>query len=240
MNDEPEEHAPMAEHSAKQARALAVSTSLPGKLSRRLVWRLIRAVIYPYFRASRTGAHHLDTPGPLILAPVHRSNLDSLLVAGLSKRMMYALSKESLFSPAPLGWVIASLGGFPVNRGAADRKALKSAQLLLEQGLPIIVFPEGTRQTGGQLGEIFDGAAFLSARTGAKVVPIGIAGTEDAMPPGARFPRRTRVALVAGEPLDAPVSETGRVSLTQRRAFTARLAESLQLAFDQAEASRAP
>jgi 1-acyl-sn-glycerol-3-phosphate acyltransferase len=207
---------------------------------RACVWHLIRWVLYPYFRVRGRGAHHLETPGPLVLAPVHRSNLDSLMVAVQTKRMVYALGKESLFSPSALGWVMAALGAFPVNRGAADREALRSAQMLLESGAAVLVFPEGTRQTGETVGEVFDGAGFLAARTGARVVPVGVAGTEASLPPGARFPRRTRVAVVTGAPLDPPTSPTGRVSTKARRAFTERLALELQEVFDEARAEAEP
>ena len=50
-----------------------------------------------------------------------------------------SFSREVFFS-----WIMAALGGVPVNRGAADRDALKAAQSLLEKGASIIVFPEGT------------------------------------------------------------------------------------------------
>ncbi len=217
-----------------QTRALEITASRSGRAFRRCVWHLIRWILYPWFRVRGRGAEHLDTPGPLILAPVHRSNLDSLILATQTERMMYALGKESLFTPAPLGWVMAALGAFPVHRGAADREALRSAQLLLERGKAVIVFPEGTRQSGSTVGEIFDGATFLAARTGAKVVPVGIAGTEAALPPGARRPRRTRVAIITGEPLAPPATESGRLSLAKRRAFSAALAEALQRALDEA------
>lgn len=217
-----------------QAKALAITSSRAGKLFRLGVWHLLRLIFRGYFKARMHGAHHLDTPGPVIVAPVHRSNLDAPLVAILSKRMIYALGKKSLFTSPVFGWIVAALGAFPVNRGAADRDALRAAQDLLEEGAAIIVFPEGTRQTGTEVAEVFDGAAFLSARTGAPVVPIGIAGTGDAMPPGAKFPRRTQVAVVVGAPMEPPRSDTGKVSLKQRRAFTADLRNALQRVLDEA------
>lgn len=218
-----------------QAKALAVTASRSGRAFRLGIWHLLRVGLRGYFRIRTHGAHHLDTPGPLIIAPVHRSNLDAPIVATRTKRMIYALGKRSLFSSPAFGWIVAALGAFPVNRGAADRDALRAAQELLEDGGAIIVFPEGTRQVGTDVGEVFDGAAFLSARTGAPVIPIGIAGTEAAMPPGARFPRRTRVAVAIGAPIEPLRSESGKVSLKQRRAFTADLKAALQQVFDEAQ-----
>lgn len=218
-----------------QARALEIATSRSGAFVYGLAKVLIRGVLYRWFRLVARGRDHLDTEGPLVIAPVHRSNLDAPLIAALATRPFKSLAKESLFSPAPVGWLMSALGGFPVERGAADRDALRAAQELLEAGEAIIVFPEGTRQTGDRVADVFDGAAFLAARTGAKVVPVGIAGTEAAMPPGARFPRRSKVAVVVGEPLEAPDTGGKRLSLSNRRDYAAELTRRLQDAFDEAQ-----
>lgn len=218
-----------------QARALEIAASRPGAFVYGTARVLITNILYRLFRLVARGTEHLDTEGPLVIAPVHRSNLDAPLVAALAKRPYKSLAKESLFSPAPLGWVMSALGGFPVERGAADREALKAAQGLLEAGEAIIVFPEGTRQTGNRVGEAYDGPAFLAARTGAKVVPVGIAGTEAAMPPGAKLPRRSKVAIVVGEPIDPPDTGGKRLSLSKRREYTAELSARLQDVFDEAQ-----
>ena len=222
--------------SEAQQKAIAVNRSKAGRAFYRVFGMILRGIVFRFFRLRHRGAAHLETPGPLVLAPVHRSNLDAPLIGALSGRPCTALAKESLFTSRPFAWVISALGAFPVTRGTADREALRAAQDLLEAGASMVVFPEGTRQSGELVGELFDGPAFLAARTGAKVVPIGVAGSEGAMPSGARFPRRSRVAIVVGEPMDPPSSETGRVSLSQRRAFTAELHARLQLAFDEAQA----
>ena len=218
-----------------QARALEIAASRPGAFVYGTARVLITNILYRLFRLVARGTEHLDTEGPLVIAPVHRSNLDAPLVAALAKRPYKSLAKESLFSPAPLGWVMSALGGFPVERGAADREALKAAQGLLEAGEAIIVFPEGTRQTGNRVGEAYDGPAFLAARTGAKVVPVGIAGTEAAMPPGAKLPRRSKVAIVVGEPIDPPDTDGKPLSLSKRREYTAELSARLQDVFDEAQ-----
>ncbi len=99
----------------------------------------------------------------------------------------------------------------------------------------MIVFPEGGRKYGNEVCDLFDGAAWLSARTGAPVVPIGVAGTEKALPQGAKFVYRSRVEIVVGEPLPAPKGTDGkRVGREQLRAFTAELTTRLQEAQDTA------
>jgi len=193
----------------------------------------IRSVLHRYFRVRIIGRENLDTPGPVIIAPSHRSNLDAPMLGAVPDWRVRSLSKESLFNNPVFAWIIMSLGSFPVKRGAADREAMRTAAELLTAGESLLVFPEGTRQSGNQIAEVFDGTAYLAAKGRASIVPVAIAGTEDAMPPGAKFPRRTTVTIVIGEPISAPVSE-GRVKRSELAALTLRLKAALQEAFDTA------
>ncbi len=197
----------------------------------RVVRFLIRVVLFRWFRLQARGAEHLSLAGPVIVAPVHRSGLDSPLIAGLTSRRLRALGKESLFVSPVSAWVCAALGAIPLRRGEADRVAMRSARDLLDLGEMMIVFPEGTRQTGKRVAGVFDGMSYLASKTGASIVPIGIAGTEEAMPSGAKFPRRSRVAIVVGQPIPAPQGRVSRPALT---AFSADVTERLQASFDEA------
>ena len=203
----------------------------------RTVRGFLRRVVNPFLRLRSENSEVLNLPGATILAPVHRSHLDSPLIATLSKRRIRALGKESLFTTPGVSYVCAALGAIPVRRGEADRDALKAALGLLKSGETMIVFPEGGRQYGDQVGELFDGAAWLSARSGARVIPIGIAGTEGAMPQGAKRLHRSTVAIVCGEPLDPPQGDDGRrANRDQLQLFTKQLAADLQKAQDRAVA----
>lgn len=201
----------------------------------KVVVTFIRRVMNPYFKVEVHGhVDNLKVDGPLILAPVHRSNLDSMLVAGASTRRCRALAKHTMFNNKPFAWLIASLGAFPVERGTADREALRAARMLLDNGEAMFVFPEGTRQEGTQVGEIYDGVAYLAAKTGANVVPVGIAGTGEAMGKGTKFPKRVKVVMQVGE-LMAPPSATGkRVTVSDRARFSEQLGHTLQELMDEA------
>lgn len=221
------------EHGELTEWALGVMRSRTGNFAFRFIVGLINLFLRPFLRCRIEGLDNLKTPGPLVVAPVHRSNLDAALLGSASPRRLLALAKDSMFKRrrGP-GWVFAALGSYPVRRGAADRDALATSQELLEQGEALLVFPEGTRGSGPELGELFDGPAFLAARARAKVVPVGIAGTEEALPSGAKFLRRRRVTIIVGEPMDPPGDGTGRVSLPARRRWTAELSTELQRLFD--------
>ena len=174
----------------------------------KVVVTFIRKIMNPYFKVEVHGlVENLNVEGPLILAPVHRSNLDSMLVAGASSRRTRALAKHTMFDKQPFAWLVASLGAFPVERGTADREALRAARMLLDNGEAMFVFPEGTRQEGQKIGDIYDGVAYLAAKTGAQVVPVGIAGTGQAMAKGTKFPKRVKVIMEVGEIMQPPNPE---------------------------------
>jgi len=196
---------------------------------------LVRCLLWPYLRTRVSGREHIPPDGPVILAPVHRSNLDSLMLSPLTRRRLRALAKESLFEAAPMAWLLASLGAFPVRRDSADRESMRIARELLAEENLLLVFPEGTRHEGDRVAELFDGTAWLAARTGSRVVPVGIAGTGDAMPTGARLPRPAKVRMVVGPAIPPPEPKASRSAL---RAWTEGLASALQAAQDEAVGGR--
>jgi 1-acyl-sn-glycerol-3-phosphate acyltransferase len=177
----------------------------------------------------------LSVDGPVIIAPVHRSLLDIPIIGAASNRRVRSLAKIDLFSPPPLAWFLSCLAGYPVRRGTADREALKISIEMLERGEMMVVYPEGTRGSGPDVDEIFDGAAYLAGKTGARVVPVGIAGTEAAMPPHKSVPQLTKVVIHVGEPM-APPGSGGRVTKSERTEFSAKLRVELQKLFAAARA----
>jgi len=186
------------------------------------------------------GAEHLPAAGPYVLAPVHRSNVDWLVVARVTRRRLRYLVKGEVWKVKAVGRLLELLGTFPVHRGAADREALNRSLEVLAAGEPLVVFPEGTRGSGPVVGELREGAAYLALRAGVPVVPVGIGGLERSMPRGAKFPRPVRVRIVVGAPVvpDAPPARgegRARISRSATHAFSERLRQAIQAAFDAAE-----
>ncbi|MCU1370783.1 MAG: putative acyltransferase [Ilumatobacteraceae bacterium] len=191
-----------------------------------------------WFRVSAKGRPNVPAEGAFILAPVHRSNLDFALVLICTKRRMRYLAKDSLWKNQGF-WakVFTALGGIPVARGTADRAALTTCIEVLEAGEPLVMFPEGTRQHGPVIEELFDGPAFVQSRTGVPIIPVGIGGSETAMPKGAKIPKPQKVTVLIGpalEPSDAIGPKAKRAAI---RARTAELHEVVQALFDEAQAS---
>ena len=205
-----------------------------------LLYGVVRAALVGlckvWFRVSATGKEHIPAEGPFLLAPVHRSNLDFALVLVCTRRRMRYLAKDSLWKGGGF-WakLFTALGGIPVARGTADREALRTCIEVLEAGEPLVIFPEGTRQHGPVVEDLFDGPAFVQSRTGVPMVPVGIGGSEGAMPKGSKFIKPKKVSLVIGPAL-APIEADGpKARRSAVRERTAELKPILQDLFDQAQ-----
>jgi 1-acyl-sn-glycerol-3-phosphate acyltransferase len=224
----------------------AVIAAAPSRLS--LAWyRLARGVVElfcrTYFRVEIRGRDHVPSSGSYVIAPVHRSIVDTLLAGCLTRRRIRFMGKDSLWKYRWAGEFLSSLGAFPVHRGSPDREALRRCEAALRGGEPVVLFPEGTRQSGPTVQPLFEGAAFVAARAGVPIVPVGIGGSEWAMPKGKRGIRPVKVAMVVGPPLAAPARPAGsRVSRRAVAETSAALHQQLQALFDEAltRAGRSP
>jgi 1-acyl-sn-glycerol-3-phosphate acyltransferase len=189
-----------------------------------------------YFRLEVHGAANVPVDGPFVLAPVHRSNLDFILASTVWPRRMRYMGKASIWRSPALGRLVSVLGGFPVHRGTADREALRTCLAVIENGEPVVMFPEGTRRSGDVVEDLFDGPAYVAARTGVPLVPVGIGGSEAAMPVGARMIAPRKIVLVVGPPIHPPRGDgSGRVKRRVVRELTEQLRAEVQRLFDEAQ-----
>jgi len=196
----------------------------------------IRTAIRIWFRPRVVGRANVPAEGPVLLAPVHRSFADFVFPLLLTDRKLFYMGKDTLWRSRTFGRLLSLLGAFPVHRQAADREALARAEEVLRQGQVLVLFPEGTREEGAVVGHLHEGAAFLAARTAAPIVPVGIGGSDRAMPPGRLVARPLRVTVVAGPALPAPTLPEGarRVPLGQVRRATEELRLAIQAVYDEA------
>ena len=204
----------------------------------RVLRLLVRGLNRLLFRTTVEGEALVPADGPVIIAPIHRSFIDFFVVSEVTRRKLHYMAKDSLWKRPRFGRFLLSIGAFPVHRESTDREALRRAQNVLEAGEVLILFPEGARRTGEAVGELHEGAAFLAARTGATIVPVGIGGTISVMPKGTRYPRPSKVHLIVGEPLAPPArSAGGRVPRSQVHQLTEDLRASIQDLYERAVAT---
>ena len=228
----------------RSARPKAAAAPFEPDPRRSFGYRIARAVfisiVGAWFRPLVAGRDNVPPSGPVILAPVHRSFADFAFSAFLTRRKLFFMAKDDLWKSAALGRLLLVLGCFPVHREGADREAMRRAESVLERGQVLVLFPEGTRKEGPRIESLHEGAAFLAARTGAAMVPVGIAGSDVAMPKGRLVPRPLRIDVVAGTPVTAPErNASGHVRRSALRATTDALREAMQAAYDDARDRRA-
>lgn len=206
------------------------------RLSYGIVRGLILLVAKVLGRVRIVGAEKVPTQGPYVLAPVHRSNVDFALASLVTRRPMRYMGKDSIWKSKALGRFVTMLGAFPVHRGSADRDAVGACTDIVVGGGALVMFPEGTRRTGPEIEELFDGTAYVAAKAGVPIVPMGIGGSEAMMPKGAKMLRRSKLVLVVGDPIPAPArTEQGRIPRSAVSAITAELHKELQDLFDEAQ-----
>ena len=211
---------------------------MKGRLS--LIWYgfcrgLVEIICRSVWRVRVEDRHKLPTSGAYVIAPVHRSNIDTLLAGCLTRRRIRFMGKDSLWKYRWSGALFSSLGAFPVHRGTPDREALRQCEEAVAGGEPVVLFPEGTRQSGPRLHPLFEGAAFVAARAGVPLVPVGIGGSEWAMPKGSKRISPVKVVMIVGDPIPPPPrGQGGRVSRRAVTEMTDRLAVELQALFDEA------
>ena len=209
--------------------------SVPSRLFYSVVRNMLVFMCLVVTRVTISGRENIPRSGAFVLAPVHRSNIDSPLASAVTRRRLRFMGKDSLWRLRPVGWVLSALGGFPVSRGTADREALKRCIAVLEKGQPLVLFPEGTRQSGPVIQPLFDGAAYVAVKAGVPIIPVGIGGSERVMPKGSRMIRPHKCVMMIGAPIVVQTDAEGRVPRSAVRDVTDRLSRELQVLFDECQ-----
>ncbi|MEZ5204944.1 MAG: lysophospholipid acyltransferase family protein [Acidimicrobiales bacterium] len=173
------------------------------------LYPVAKAILTPVFRAAwkfrLEGTENVPATGGAILCPNHTSVLDSFFVPALLPRRVTYVGKAEYMDDWKTRKLFPALGMIPIDRegGDAGERALATAQRIIESGQLFGIYPEGTRSRDGRLYRGHTGPARLALRTGAPIIPIGIRGAREVMPPEAKFPKlRLPVTIQFGTPID--------------------------------------
>jgi len=188
----------------------------------RFAYTFLPALLKCAFRMDIVGVEHLPASGAVVLACNHVSNLDPFFLGSACPRQIHFMAKAELWRSKILGRVLSAFGVFPINRGEADRQAVKTALKILQEGAVLGIFPEGHRQHSGRLGEINPGVTLFSLRDGVATIPVVLSGTNRVVRRGLlRFPR---IRVFFGAPLAIPGLEVSRAERAQLTAERLRIA----------------
>ena len=147
------------------------------------------------------GVENFPRTGAVIVCPNHSATLDPPMVpAFVPRRDSWSMAKSEYFERALVRFLFRNYHAFPVVRHTADRAAIKRSFDLLKAGHVLIMYPEGTRVESGVLARPEPGAGFIAQKAACPVVAVGLTGTRECLPKGARWPRRTRVTITFGKP----------------------------------------
>lgn len=174
-----------------------------------VIRRILALVLRLVWRVRVEGLDRVPSHGAVLLASNHRSFFDSLVIPGTVPRRVVFLAKSEYFEGRGLrGFVtrtwFSGIGMVPVRRGTHGEAmaSLHVALGVLREGDAFGIYPEGTRSRDGLLHRGRTGVAWLALASGAPVVPVGLTGTQDVQPVGARLPRLARVTVRFGTAID--------------------------------------
>ena len=199
-----------------------------------MLYQVLHTVVPPaaklVWRPTVHGLHHVPATGPVILASNHLSFADSMVIPIVVPRKVVFLAKSDYFTGTGIKGAVSKawfggLGMLPVDRedSAAAMGSLQTALEVLGRGEAFGIYPEGTRSRDGRLYRGRTGVAHLAMTSGAPVVPVGLAGTEQLQPIGSRLPRLARVTVAFGEPIVAGADYDGVAPGKARRDLTDRI-----------------
>ncbi len=164
------------------------------------------------------GFERLQWDEPAILMANHESYLDvPALIASCPVPLRFVARKEVFKAPI-MGAAMWATGQISIDRSDRTKaiESLRRAAKQVSSGRTVLLFPEGTRSSDGELGTFKKGGFMLALEAGVPIVPIGLAGTRGLVPRGTWMYSRSRVAIVVGEPIPtAGMSVEDREGLMQ-------------------------
>jgi 1-acyl-sn-glycerol-3-phosphate acyltransferase len=130
-------------------------------------------------RLEVTGTENVPAEGPVIYMSNHQGNFDILSLFLAIPRQFSWIAKEELFSIPVFGHSMARAGYVPLDRSDGRRafKSIEGAAAMIKSGKSVVIFPEGTRTTDGNLLPFKRGGFLLAAKAGVPIVPLTISGS---------------------------------------------------------------
>jgi 1-acyl-sn-glycerol-3-phosphate acyltransferase len=191
-------------------------------LAHHACFSLLRSYFAIAHRLTIVGREKLPAHGPFVLAANHCSHLDALaLGAALAPRhreRAFPIAAGDVFFQTKMTSTFSAimLNALPVWRKNCGPHALTDLRRKLQEEKAIfIIFPEGGRSRTGSMMPFKHGLGMLVAETNVPVVPCGLVGTFEALPPEGNFPRPVSIKLMIGDALEFASMSNDRTGWSQ-------------------------
>jgi 1-acyl-sn-glycerol-3-phosphate acyltransferase len=181
------------------------------QLERNTIWTTLRSLFRlfcrSWLRVTVSGTENLNLQTGALLLLNHQSFLDPLVAAVWLPRPVCFLARDNLFRIPLLGTLLRKNFVIPISREAARSSSIRAALEKLDLGFIVGIFPEGTRSTSNDVLRFRPGFLALARRTNQPIHPVGIAGTNNALPKHSLFIRPARIHIHYGPPLTPQQTE---------------------------------
>lgn len=166
------------------------------------------------------GLDKIKEDGSYVFVSNHLSYMDTPVALANIPVQFRFLAKRGLFQIPFMGWHLTRAGHIPVPRGdarAAVKTMTNAAEIVRDQGISLLIFPEGGRSREGEMRPFMEGAAYIAIRAGVPLVPVGLIGTREVLPYGSGNIRGGPVTLRIGDPIPTgQATVRDRIQLTEQ------------------------
>ena len=179
------------------------------KLIYQLVSKLFVLPIYKFvFKGHLIGRENIPQKDSFIMVSNHGSLLDPPLLGHALGRNISFMAKAELFKIPILGFIIKACGAYPVKRGIADKKTIKTACKKLLDNNSIGIFIDGTRQKNGRVNKPKQGAALLAFKNQKLLLPVAIVNSHKLIRFKFCIPFFSKIVIKVGQPIQPPQSSS--------------------------------
>lgn len=177
-----------------------------GVLVSSLLYLFLRYIVAPLIKLiwikKVEGLENIPKNGPIIIASNHESYLDFICFWAISPRRIQYLAAEKFYVSKFWRPIMIATGQIKVERKSKNKKIVhEQARYILKNEGVLGVFPEGTRSRTGELGKAFTGVTRFALEAKVSIVPVGMVGTYNILPPHKRIPRLKRCHIKIDKPI---------------------------------------